>query len=165
MRTLALLISRSILLVCLIYIGFYVSASIIDAGTGDAPAEFKVTSLVVSPSNISIGEKVTIRVTVFNMGGKTGDYQVTLKINDIVEQTKVISIENGESEDAAFSVSEDKPGDYKVSIGSSSSTFTVHESYSRPISLPILILISFSILLFVTLIVWLIRKKLKGAPS
>ncbi len=44
-------------------------------------AEFQVTDLLISPSEVYIGEPVTISVLVTNIGGKRGAKTVTLEVS------------------------------------------------------------------------------------
>ncbi len=47
----------------------------------EAPeAMFEVTGLVIEPAAVYVGEPVTISVTVTNVGGKAGSYEVTLEV-------------------------------------------------------------------------------------
>lgn len=47
----------------------------------EAPvAEFEVTNLVIEPTEPYIGEAVSISVTVTNVGGKAGSYEVTCEV-------------------------------------------------------------------------------------
>jgi len=43
-------------------------------------AEFEVSNLVISPSQVYVGEPVTITVTVTNVGGQTGTATITLEV-------------------------------------------------------------------------------------
>ncbi len=43
-------------------------------------AEFVVSDLVIDPSEVYIGEPVSISVVVTNVGNKAGSYEVTLEV-------------------------------------------------------------------------------------
>lgn len=45
------------------------------------PAEFVVTNLIITPSQVYVGEPVTIRALVTNIGGETGTKTVTLEVS------------------------------------------------------------------------------------
>lgn len=43
-------------------------------------ASFVVTDLLIEPTELYVGEKVTISVVVTNVGGQAGSYEVTLEV-------------------------------------------------------------------------------------
>ncbi|GAI53273.1 unnamed protein product, partial [marine sediment metagenome] len=43
-------------------------------------AEFVVTNLVIDPSEVYVGEQVSISVVVTNVGNKAGSYEVTCEV-------------------------------------------------------------------------------------
>lgn len=43
-------------------------------------AEFRVSNLVITPTEVYVGESVSISVVVTNVGGKVGSYEVTLEV-------------------------------------------------------------------------------------
>lgn len=43
-------------------------------------AEFEVTDLIIEPTEVYVGEPVSISVVVTNVGGKAGSYEVTLEV-------------------------------------------------------------------------------------
>jgi len=90
-----------------------------------APARFTIHSLGVSPSVLAPGEEVNISVLVANTGGKSGSYQVTLVINDLVEATKEVTVRAGLSKEVTFSVTKEEAGSYAVTVDGLSDSFTV----------------------------------------
>ena len=56
------------------------------------PAEFKVESLIVSPAEVITGRSSTVTVDVTNIGEIKGDYEVTLRVNDEVTETKKVTL-------------------------------------------------------------------------
>lgn len=56
-----------------------------------APAAFSIGSLNIFPGKVDIGETTTISIVVANTGGQSGSYEVTLKINGVVEATKEVT--------------------------------------------------------------------------
>ncbi len=89
------------------------------------PAAFTTGELRISPAEVDTGEEVTISVAVANTGGLAGSYEVTLKIDDTVVETKQVTVAGGGSKPVSFSVSRDAPGVYQVSIDDLSGTFEV----------------------------------------
>ncbi|HEY87146.1 MAG TPA: hypothetical protein G4O06_03860 [Dehalococcoidia bacterium] len=93
---------------------------------GEAPAAaFSTSDLSISPSEANIGETVTISILVTNNGNLAGSYEVTLKINDVVEATKEITLDAGASEKITFTTAKDLAGSYSVAVDGLSASFTV----------------------------------------
>lgn len=89
------------------------------------PAVFTISELNINPSSIKKGEKVTISVEVANTGGHIGDYNVELKINDVVEDVDVISLDTGERRTVSFQVTATDEGTYSVSVNDLRGEYTV----------------------------------------
>lgn len=88
-------------------------------GYGDA--------LSISPSEVGFGEEVTISVTLINTGDVEETYEVVLKIDGVVEDTKEVTIGAGTSKTVTFATSRDVAGTYTVSAGGLSGSFVVGE--------------------------------------
>jgi hypothetical protein len=97
----------------------------ITAGTEDAFPSFQITDLQISANEVSVGENITIVAIVTNNSNTAGSYSVILRINDEVEETKEIQLDQSKSEEVTFIISRDIPGEYEVSIGSLVESFTV----------------------------------------
>jgi len=98
-----------------------------DVSTPPAPANFVLSSLTISPTEVKIGEMVEISILVTNTGGESGSYEVVLKINGGVEATKVVTIVPAESKSVSFTTSKDIAGRYLVEVNGISGFFTVKE--------------------------------------
>ena len=96
------------------------------------PAAFSLSSLTISPSEIALGESVTISVDVANTGEEAGNYTVTLKIDGVVEASKEVSVAAGASQEVVFTVSKDVAKTYSVDIDGLSGTFVVEEEAPAP---------------------------------
>jgi uncharacterized membrane protein len=81
--------------------------------------------LNVNPSQAYAGQPVTISTNVVNTGGDTGNYNVALKINGQVEQTRMVSVGPGASYPVKFTITRSQPGTYTVNIDSQQSSFTI----------------------------------------
>jgi hypothetical protein len=101
-----------------------------------SPAAFSLSSLTVSPSEVAPSGTVTISVNVVNTGGETGTYIVTLKIDDVVEASKEISIDAGASQEVTFTVSKDVAKTYSVDVNGLGGTFVVTEETEAPSPAP-----------------------------
>ena len=86
---------------------------------------FDFSDLAVNRTEAGIGEPIGISVKVANRANETGDYSVTLFINDALVQTKTGRLEAGVSASVLFEVVEQTEGAYPFRIGSLSGTFTV----------------------------------------
>jgi len=96
-----------------------------------AQADIKVTSVTISPESVKEGETVTITATVTNTGDAPGSYDLILKINDEVEETKVIDdLAADGSQTVAFTVTKDVADDYIVYVNDfPGGYFTVKRSF------------------------------------
>jgi len=85
-------------------------------------AEFKVSNLVVSPTEVNPGQPVTISCTVENIGSEAGDKTITMEVNgEMAEQT--VTLEPGESRTVSFQVTPDVAKTYLVSVDGLSGSF------------------------------------------
>ena len=93
---------------------------------GEAPAAaFSTSDLSISPSEVNIGQTVTISILVANTGNLAGSYEVTLKINDVVEATKEVTVAAAGSQDVSFTTSKEEAGSYSVAVDGVSGSFVV----------------------------------------
>jgi len=91
------------------------------------PASFTTSALSITPAEVIPGEKVTIGVVITNTSDLRGACEVTLKINDVQEATKRLTIDAGASTTATFTISRDVSGTYAVDIHGLAGSFTVSE--------------------------------------
>ncbi len=91
------------------------------------PAAFTASHLSISPSEVYIGERVSIRLIVANTGGESGSYKVTLKINGVVEATKEVTVNAGLNKEITFTISKDIAGTYSVAVDGLTGSFIVKE--------------------------------------
>ncbi|MBA7704762.1 hypothetical protein ES703_113580 [subsurface metagenome] len=97
------------------------------------PAEFSVSDLTISPTEVNIGEAVSISLMVATTGGELGSYKVTLKINGVVEATKEVTVHAGFSKEVTFTTLKDVAGTYSVDVDGLTGSFTVKE---KPVPTP-----------------------------
>jgi hypothetical protein len=93
-----------------------------------APAKFSLSGISVNPVTVLQGEAVTVSTRVSNTGEIEGEYEVLLKINNIVESSRTVMVKAGGSETVTFTVSRERPGDYEVEINGNKAVYTVHEA-------------------------------------
>ncbi len=94
----------------------------------NAPASFNISALSISPAEVSAEGEVTISILVSNSGDLAGSYEVTLMIDNEVEETKEITLEGRSSGEVTFGVSRSVPGLYLVSVNGVPGSFAVVES-------------------------------------
>lgn len=92
----------------------------------------RISDISVSPSEVNIGETVTINVLVTNTGNAAGSCTVTLKINGEEEATKEITLNVGASEEVTFTTAKDVAGSYSVDVNGLSGSFIVKEKSALP---------------------------------
>lgn len=99
------------------------SACVKPAPAPMSPAECEVSSLVITPTEAVPAEPVTISVTINNTGGTEGTYSVTLTLNGVKAETKIVKIAPQSAELVSFTVIKDKPGIYAIGVDGLSGTF------------------------------------------
>jgi hypothetical protein len=89
------------------------------------PAAFEITSLDVTPLQVTAGETVTITAVVGNTGGSEGTYAAVLTVDEATVETKQVTLAAGASQTVTFSLVKNTPGTYQIGIGGLSSSLTV----------------------------------------
>jgi len=88
------------------------------------PAAFTPSSLSIFPLEADIGETVSISVLVTNTGEQEASYTVTLKINEMIEKTRGITLAGG-SETVTFTTTKAEAGTYSVDVNGLHGSFIV----------------------------------------
>jgi len=96
------------------------------------PAAFSLSSLIISPNEVTPSESVTISAQVTNTGEEAGNYKLTLKIDGVVEASKEVTVDAGASQKVIFTTAKDLPGSYSVDINGLSGTFVVRGGAPSP---------------------------------
>ena len=84
-------------------------------------AEFVVSDLVISPTEVNPGQVVTITCAVTNIGSEAADYTVTMGGDFVAEQ--VVSLGPGESKTVSFTVTPTAAKTHYVSVDGLSGSF------------------------------------------
>jgi hypothetical protein len=90
------------------------------------PATFELSDFTLSSPEVGLGEGITFSVLVTNSGDLTGNYGVSLKLDDTVVETKTITLDGRDSETVYFNTRPATAGEHKASIGDLSATFFVN---------------------------------------
>jgi hypothetical protein len=97
-----------------------------------ASTAFTTTGLSISPAEAEVGETVSISVRVTNQGSISGSHTITLKVDNIVVETKQLTLAGGASGVVTFTTTRDVAGSYSVDINGLTGTFTVQTAVVPP---------------------------------
>ncbi|MFB6144728.1 MAG: CARDB domain-containing protein [Candidatus Nanohaloarchaea archaeon] len=88
-------------------------------------ADFNITSVEVTPKEASVGEEVTIKVTVKNNGDSTRNYTLSINAGGETLEKTVEDVPPGASKTVEFKESFDTADDYSIKAGSTTADLTV----------------------------------------
>jgi len=117
-------------------LGHFTAFAIVGYQVAPGPAAFTISSLAISPTEVDIGQNVTINAIVVNTGGETGSYRVILKINGVVEATEEVTVSAGASKKVTFTTAKDVAGSYSVDVNGLSDSFAVTTPVPTPTPTP-----------------------------
>jgi len=101
-----------------------------EAAPEEAPASqasFHIAELVISPAEVNSGEEVAISARVTNTGGAEGSYTAELRIDNVVELAKEVTVAAGGTTTLSFYRYSGIPGTYGVTLGELTGQFIVVE--------------------------------------
>ena len=116
-------------------------------------ANFIVSNLTISPSQVQPNQEVAISVNVANTGGTSGYYTVELKIDGITEETQQVALAAGASQTVNFTITGNSAGEYTVEISDLQGEFVV-VGPSGTNWWPIISLIVILLLAILAFVVW-----------
>ena len=93
-----------------------------------SPANLVYRSLSVDSPEITLGQSVTVTLHIENIGDISGSIEVELYVNDVVYETRSITVDGDGSKTEKFTITPDKSGTVEVKVGSLSESFTVSEA-------------------------------------
>jgi uncharacterized membrane protein len=123
------------------------------------PADFQITELAVSPSEVEAGKEVTVSARITNVGGQAGSYALPLLINQTTEDTKTVTLEKGASTTTEFKIIKQTPGTYTVEIAGLVDEFTVRAASSNLIPIEYLAAAAVAVAAIVVAAFFLVRKR------
>jgi hypothetical protein len=97
-----------------------------------APPDFTISELTISPTEVDAGLSVTITVMVTNTGDLPGSYELALKINNEVEETREVTLNGGAYEEVIFTTTKYTCGTYEVNINGLTNSFIVTAETTSP---------------------------------
>jgi len=95
-----------------------------------APASFTVSDLKLNATEVDPGTVLNVGVKVSNSGDLSGDYSLSLSLDNTVVQKKDITLNGGDASNVTMTVSSTVPGTHTVKIGDLSAVFTVKKPLS-----------------------------------
>jgi hypothetical protein len=130
-------------------------------------AQMSLQYLNVNPQQAAANQPVNITTNVVNTGDEAGNYNITLKINGQVEQTKMVSVGPQATQPVKFTLTRAQPGTYAVNIGGQKGSFTILGAGSGTASTPsssdlIAILIMGVLIIAVAVLLMLIFRRVTG---
>ena len=134
------------------------------------PARFEVSNLNISPSSLKVGQASTISVNVKNTGGESGSYEVVLKVNGEVVESKMVTLDPNQSTDVSFTFSPESDGTYNIDIsgltGSLTASRPAEEGPMAALGIPWFVLVAIPVVVvLVAVAVLLLRRKPKPKPE
>ncbi len=101
---------------------FYVSSSF----EKPESAAFVLSDLNISPTQLEVGQQVTISVNVTNIGTAAGEYTATLAIDNLPNQNQTVPLQSGESTIVTFELDSVTEGTHSITIGELTGSFQVN---------------------------------------
>ena|GEM_PF-3636795 len=89
------------------------------------PPLLAISELVISPKEAKIGQRVDISAEISNEGGSEGSFDVPLIIDGAEAESKKVTLSALASRKVSFSISWDRPGSYRISLGGQTGAVTV----------------------------------------
>ncbi len=93
----------------------------------EAPSNFEVVSLDITPPKVITGEKATVEVEIRNTNAKMDTYNVPLMVNGVADDRKSVTLAPGATEMITFMLTRSQPGTYIISVGDRKSTLVVEK--------------------------------------
>jgi hypothetical protein len=92
------------------------------------PATFDPSSLIINPGKVKPGEKVNISIKITNNGDITGTDEISLRVNNLIVESKDVTLAGGESTVVTFTTNSTSIGKYTIGIAGLNGNFTVSKS-------------------------------------
>ena len=125
-----------------------------------SPANISVQFLSINPKQAAANQPVTISTNVVNTGDEAGNYNIALKVNGDVVETRMVSVGPQATQPIKFTVAEAQPGKYNIAILDKSGSFSVRgtsgDTGSKTGALVAVALVG--VLIITTLVVLLLRR-------
>ena len=90
------------------------------------PPIFSISSLVITPDKVNVGNDVNVTVRVENTGELNGEYQVTCKVDGAVVEEKSVTLAGGTGGLVAFMLNFDEAGIKTIQVNELSGSLVVN---------------------------------------
>ena len=88
-------------------------------------AAFILAALQISKTSATVGEELTVTVTVSNTGELSGSYPLKVTLDGVEKFSESVTIDGGQSVTKTYAVSSDSAGTHTVAVDGSNVQFTV----------------------------------------
>jgi len=89
------------------------------------PAEFEVSDLSVTPSEIDAGDDVSVSMTVSNVDEESGSHTIEVKVDGVLVDSGTVTLDGGASTTVGFTVTSSIAGSHAVAVDGLSGSFSV----------------------------------------
>jgi len=121
-------------------------------------ADFQLSDLVVSPSELGAGEDLSVEVRVVNVGDEEGSKAIEVRIDGRVVDSKTVALGAGASETLSFSLTPGGEGSHTVSVDGLSGAFRVVRGTTLPEPFPWVLVAAVAVIAGVLLYYYFSRK-------
>ncbi|HUV52892.1 MAG TPA: carboxypeptidase regulatory-like domain-containing protein [Dehalococcoidia bacterium] len=89
------------------------------------PANIVVSNLLISPTEVEVGQDVTVSVDVTNIGQTAGSYTVVAEVyaRERADRKRTVDLQPGETKTVPFIFTPTEPGEYTVEVGDLAGSF------------------------------------------
>jgi len=91
------------------------------------PPKFQLSEITLDKEDVTVGDEVTVSITITNTGGLEGEYEAVLFLNEEELDSKTVKLEPTSEETVSFSFTMEEEGEQTISIGERSKTIQVEE--------------------------------------
>jgi len=126
------------------------------------PPQMSVQYVSVNPQQTIAGQPVTITTNVVNTGDEAGNLNIALKINGLVEQSRMVSVGPQGTQPVKFTITRAQPGTYTVDILGEQGSFTVlgaGGTTRAPVNGGLIALLIMGVLVLATVVILILTRK------
>jgi hypothetical protein len=99
---------------------------------GTGTNQVTVSDLSIDPDRVGTGKDVNVNAKITNHGSKATDYEATLKVNGIIEDTQTLSLSPGEEKTISFNLQINSEGNYTIDVGGQETQIHVSTEITSP---------------------------------
>ncbi len=88
-------------------------------------AKFEVSNLTISPYQVKPNKEVAVSIKLTNIGGKSGDYGLQLKVDGILKSSKQVTVPADTSQTINFTIKESATGKHHLDVAGQTGEFVV----------------------------------------